>query len=229
MKVIKLFALASCVSLMGMDAVAQRKTKKPERTLKYKMDVTEKVGVNKIKAPAGNKQLTGISSLFRQDWRELVIKVKGLQCNSPKVKWADQMTVSYDIYIPKPKSSKVRQKGIRIKEETVTYTNIPLNKAFNLNLYVHPVVYERYIVDAGVPFTQACINMTIKVDGVDVTSKPYRLKLGSADAPRGMWEAEDDKFEVLADKEGFILNRTETPFKFDNTNEFLTIKKKQDN
>jgi len=225
-------ALIVGVGLLSFNSFAQEAKEggeeaKKTRPVIIKFKSPSKFTIEKVRAPElRSDRLNGATRLTRENWLQLhtAFGIKG----GDKTAWADDIEVSWKVFIPANVSAKQRP---MLLEKTVKYLECP--KEINdipLSLYFRPSFVERYLIN-GLNQSDIAVALEVKVGGQPAyyakgKSEIY-LTAGGKLPPKIYWDIPQDKQHTIANKDTALLNKAETPFVNVESDKFLTIKKEE--
>jgi len=136
-----------------------------------------------------------------RDWAELSVVY------DTEPEWVDELTFQYyTLLFDKKKGDYSLFKG------TVTYVDIPKGRNHASTMYLRPVALTRY----G-EVTAMAVEIIYKGEVIDTKTDERMIK--GAKLAKEWW-----KSPQLAVKEGYVLNRAQTPFALVNYDDYETIK-----
>jgi hypothetical protein len=136
-----------------------------------------------------------------RDWGELTVIYDTQQ------EWLDELTFQYYVLLfDKKKSDYSLFKG------TVTFVDIPKGRNHLSTMYLRPVALARY-------GEVAAMAVEVVYKGEVAETKADERMIAGAKLAKEWW-----KSPQLTVKEGYILNRAQTPFAFVNYDDYETIK-----
>ncbi|CAN5747163.1 hypothetical protein BH09VER1_BH09VER1_11490 [soil metagenome] len=153
---------------------------------------------------AGTYRKTSTGGGKAQPWLEIEATFNWLPRPGPEVPlYADELTFKY--YILLNKATQQDPKGVMLVG-TVTHVNVPQGKDLHSVMYVSPRSLER-LFDGKVPTT---MQQLIRDVGVSISYKGQVVAFSSWKSKTGAWWAEASL--GLKPTEGFIVNKSDTPF-----------------
>lgn len=117
--------------------------------------------------------------------------------------WVDEMTFTYYVVLRNQRPAQGEPEFMLFRGET-TYVNIARTRDGVSTIYMHPSTVERY-------------GSLFRV-GVVISSQGRVLAMESSPSAEGRW------WEQLPPRDGFLLNRMQTPFAMVNFDDFEAIK-----
>lgn len=193
---------------------------------------SRKIEVKKVGYPSVGTNLKGASKISEEDWRKIEFKFRLKAAGAKEIQWIDELELDWKIIIPienkKPKSK--NDLFPILLEKKVIYTNVIVDprKELVVNLFLNPVMYERYLRDK-MDDKKISFMISFKADGAEVyvnqKKTPFLMNSGTEVIKKSYWALPASKFQQISNHKLMLLNKLESPFRDASLNGFLNIKK----
>jgi hypothetical protein len=226
----------SSILLFVMVATVTHAQTSRKRTVKKRpilVNVSSRsIDVKEIGYPGISANLKGAVKISEESWRKVELKFYLEAVGAKDIEWIDELEIDWRIIIPiknKKPTSKNDLFPILV-EKKVTYTNVIVDprKELVVNLFINPVMYERYLRDK-MNDRDISFMLSFKADGrelvVNQKRAPILLTSGGKGVPISYWGLPASKFQQISNPKLLILNKLESPFRYASLNGFLNIKK----